>query len=383
MDSRINLLHLVNGFAIGGAERKLLDLVRNLDKGRYNITVCSVGQDGPLRRQFENCGVDVQVFPKHFSFDLSLVFRVAWLMKVRRIQVVQTTLLYADLIGALAARWAGVPVIISWETVSHGPEDVLRTKWRHRMTYRWLMHYVTKIVAVSEQVKRSIIRYGRVVPEKVVTIHYGVNLEKFALRPGEDLNQRREKLGFPTTGVLFGVVARLEKWKGYTYLLPAAYHLIDEFPQAKFVFVGDGSLRQQIVEEIRQRGLENHFLLLGFRDDVQEILPALDVFVLPSLTEGLPNAVLEAMACSKPVIATAVGGVREVVEDGITGFLVPPRDSEALYQAMRRLLLDVQLAQQMGREGRRRVEEFFSLEKEVQSFQRLYEDQLNEVRKLS
>ncbi len=172
---KINILQLVNGFAIGGAERKLLDLVRTLDKNRYNIVICSVGQGGPLQGEFEKLGLKVVVVPKKFAFDVSLILKVAQLMREERIDIVQTTLLYADLIGALAAKFAGVPIVISWETVSHGANDSLRTKLRHKLGYRFAMKFVDKIVAVSDETRMSIVEKRRVPSEKIMTIHYGVD----------------------------------------------------------------------------------------------------------------------------------------------------------------------------------------------------------------
>ncbi|MFQ5484576.1 MAG: glycosyltransferase, partial [Desulfobacterales bacterium] len=161
---KIKILHVVNGFAIGGAEMKLLDLVRCTDKGKYRIVVCSVGQGGPLQKEFESLDVKVVVFQKKFAFDFSLVFKVARLIRKERIDIVQTTLLYADLIGALAAKMAGVPVVISWETVSHGENDCLRVNLRHKLGYRVAMKFVKRIVAVSDETRDSIIENRGIKP---------------------------------------------------------------------------------------------------------------------------------------------------------------------------------------------------------------------------
>jgi glycosyltransferase involved in cell wall biosynthesis len=367
---KINILQLVNGFAIGGAERKLLDLVRSLDRNKYRIVICSVGQGGPLQKEFEKLGLKVVVLPKKFAFDFSLIFKVARLMRKERIEIVQTTLLYADLIGALAAKLAGVPIVISWETVSHGTNDSLRTKSRHKLGYRFAMKFVDRIVAVSDETRMSIIDKRKVFPEKVMTIHYGVDLNKYKQSNGF---VDRKKLGIPEDAPIVGVVARLEEIKGHHYFIRAASEIINKFPKVNCVLVGDGSLRESLEKEVKKLGLESNFHFLGFRNDIQNLLNVFDIFVLPSISEGLPNVILEAMACKKPVVATSVGGIPEAVVHGITGFLVPVKNPASMAQAVVRLLENKKFLIEMGQKGRQRVEEEYSLDKEISEFENLYD----------
>lgn len=367
---KVNVLQLVNGFAIGGAERKLLDLVRSLDKQNYNVTVCSVGQGGPLQEEFEKLGVKVVVFPKRFAFDVSLIFRVARLLRRERIDILQTTLLYADLIGALAGRIAGVPAVISWETVSHGANDSLRVKLRHKLGYRLAMKFVDKIVAVSDETKKSIIENRGIPAEKLLTIHYGVDLAKYNRTDG--LSKRKE-LNIGSKVPVLGVVARLEEIKGHKYFIDAVKEVIKQFPALQCVLVGDGSLRQSLENKVKKLGLHANFHFLGFRDDVYSLLNIFDIFVLPSISEGLPNVILEAMACSKPVVATSVGGIPEAVVDGVTGFLVPARSPKSMAQAIIKLLENNRTLIAMGQRGRHHVEQGFSLQKQISQFQNLYD----------
>lgn len=372
---RINILQLVNGFAIGGAENKLLDLVRALDKNKYRIVVCSVGQGGPLQNEFEKLGLKVVVFPKKIAFDFSLILKVARLVREECIEIVQTTLLYADLIGAIAAKIAGVPIVISWETVSHGTHDSLRTKWRHKIGYRFAMKFVDKIVAVSDETRMSIIVNRAIPPEKVVTIHYGVDLSKFKDTNGFD---ERKKLGFENGTPIIGIVGRLEEVKGHLYFIKAASEIVKRFANMQCIFIGDGSLRKSLEEEVEKLELRSNFRFLGFRRDIQNLLNVIDVFVLPSLSEGLPNVILEAMACRKPVVATAVGGIPEAVVHGVTGLLVSAKNSIAIKDAIVKLLENRKALIEMGQKGRQRVEQEFSLEKEISEFQNLYDTCLNQ-----
>lgn len=376
MSERINLLQVVNGLAIGGAEKKLLELVKHLDKRRYNIIVCSIGQGGPLQKDFEALDLDVVVCHKRNKFDLSLINKVARLIRECEIDLVQTTLLLADIVGAFAARWSGLrPPVISWETVSHGENDILRTKSRHVWAYKAAMKRVDKIVAVSREIQHSLMERRGIAPEKIELIPYGVDLRKFTRRNGTF--DKRGELKIAGDRVVIGTVARAEPYKGVAYLQQAAVQLVRQYPKLDFLFVGDGSLRKELEAQVHALGLSQRIRFLGFRNDVHEIMNAFDIFVLPSLTEGLPNVILEAMASYKPVIATAVGGIPEAVVEGETGLLIPPGDAGAIAAAIRKLLSHNKAALRMGEAGRKRVEELFSLQREVASFDRLYQKLLS------
>ncbi len=363
-NGKINMLQLVNGFAIGGGEMKVLELVQRLDKDRYHITVCSVGQGGPLEAEFRKAAPRVEIFEKKFSFDVTLVKKVARLMKEQRIDLVQTTLFYADVIGAYAAALAKVPVVISWEAVT-GP-----FRWYHSWSYQLAMQKIDRVVAVSEDIRQRVIRERNLPPEKVVTIHYGVDLTRFA---PQDQHLRREEIGVSDDHLVLGTVARFDHPKGHKYLVAAAPAIVQQFPNVRFVLVGDGPLRQQIEQQIEASGVKDHFVLLGFRRDITQLLGLFDLFILPSLSEGLPNAVLEAMACSNPVVATAVNGVVEVVDHGKTGLLVPPADPDRLAAAVIELLSSPARLKQMGQQGRERVAMFFSVEQQISKFEALYQ----------
>jgi len=363
-NGRINMMQLVNGFAIGGGEMKVLELVQRLDKDRYDITVCSVGQGGPLEAEFRKAVPRVEVYEKKFSFDLSLVTKVARLMREQHIEILQTTLFYADVIGAYAAALAKVPVVISWEAVT-GP-----FRWYHFWSYQLAMKKIDRVVAVSEDIRQRVIRERKLSPDKVVTIHYGVDLNKFAPQtPG----LQRSAIGVSDDQIVLGTVARFDYPKGHKYLIAAAPAIVRQFPNVRFVLVGDGPLRQQVEDQIENLGMKEHFILLGFRRDITQLLGLFDLFILPSLSEGLPNAVLEAMACSNPVVATAVNGVVEVVDHGQTGLLVPPGDPDRLAGAVIELLQSPDRMKQMGRNGQGRVARFFSVEQQLRKFESLYQ----------
>jgi len=362
-NKRINLLQIVNGFAIGGAEKNLLELVRLIDRKKYRVVICSVGQGGPLQREFEALGFNVYVVTKKHRLGVSQVFKVAKIMRDERIDIVQMTLFYAEIIGILAALLAKIKIRISWEVYTHSK------KFRHRLAYRLIYKLVNCVVAVSDETRKTIINDRNLDVKKAITVHYGVDFNKFNASNGRS-TKANHKLNH--NNKIIGVVARLTDQKGHIYLIKAAPEIIKKFPTVKFVFVGDGPLRDSLKAEIEKLGLSCYFEFLGFRNEVNELLNSFDIFVLPSLFEGLPNVLLEAMACAKPIVATSVAGVPEVVVDGFTGFLVPPQNPEGLAKRISDLLANDELSVKMGKAGRKRIENNFSLKTQVDNFQALY-----------
>lgn len=372
-----NLLQMVNGFGIGGAEKALLELVKRLDKDKYRVIVCSVGQGGPLEPEFKKFADQVAVFPKKFKFDITLIWKVTRLMQQENIDIIQTTLFYADVIGAFAARLTKVPVIISWQTALALPTGHLNDdKFRHTTSYKYAVRYVDKIIAVSEDIKSFFVEKRGIEADKIITIPYGVDLDLFARRDGV---KKREELHLDPSDPVIGVVGHLSEVKGHTYLIEAAPKICKAFPNVKFVFAGNGPLRENLEVKVKNLNLCSNFLFLGVRRDIPELLNIMDIFVLPSLFEGLPNVILEAMASSKPVVASAVGGIPEAVQDQVTGLLVPSKNSDNLAAAILKLLKNREWATNMGKEGRKRVEAHFSIENEVKKIQCLY-DNLFEIK---
>jgi glycosyltransferase involved in cell wall biosynthesis len=285
--------------------------------------------------------------------------------------VVQTTLLWADVVGPVAAALAKVPVVLSWETVSH-EGDPFHNNLQRRFGYRFAMQFVDAIVPVSDEIKRSLVRRRKIPADKIRVIHYGVDLKKFCAG-GRDLAlAKRAEFGAGTDTVLIGIVARLEPPKGHRYFIEALTEVVKKYPQLHVLFIGEGTLRAELEAMTRQLAISRHVTFLGARNDVSELLNAIDLFVLPSISEGLPNVLLEAMACQKPVIASEVGGIPEVVRRGDNGYLVPPGDAAALRETLLRCLAEREQWQNFAQRARHTVETAFSLEYQMACFESTY-----------
>ncbi|MBN1779887.1 glycosyltransferase [bacterium] len=367
---KIRILFVVNGFSVGGGELKLLELIREITthaSDRFECIVCSVGIAGPLKAEFEKLGVRIELFLKSGPYDVTQIVRVARLIREARIDIVQTTLFYADVIGTYAARLCGVHRIISWEAVTQ--PYALKHLWAYRLASKWF----ARSVAVSRAIQKQVVLDRHVPGTKTCTIRYGVDLGKFTVRRDQAL---RRELGLSSKAVLIGTVARLTPQKGHEWLIRAVPEIAGAFPECHFVFIGDGPLHLRLEKQAAGLNVADRVHFLGFRDNVNVLLNNLDLFVLPSLYEGLPNVVLEAMACGLPVVATAVDGTPEAVIHEQTGLLVPPCEPDPLARAVISLLGNRGRMQRMGHAGRKRVEQVFSLEGQVGQFIHLYESLL-------
>jgi glycosyltransferase involved in cell wall biosynthesis len=267
-----------------------------------------------------------------------------------------------------------------------GVRALVRTKHNHvplkgGALSRYLYGTLTsRIVAISEHIREVMIQSG-LKPDQVTTISTAINLSQFAPR-AKDQNLLKE-LNFPAGCAIIGIVARLTERKGFKNLFEAVKILADQGRTIRCLVVGGGASSEKIAalkNHAASLGISDNILLTGRRSDIPEILSLLDVFILPSLAEGLGRSMLEAMAAGKPIVASAVGGIPEAIEDGKSGLLVPPDDSRALAQAIALLLDNPEKAQELGRASRTRAELLFDQDKMIDSISALYEELLNNSR---
>jgi glycosyltransferase involved in cell wall biosynthesis len=234
---------------------------------------------------------------------------------------------------------------------------------------RWKYRQVDCFICASEAIRRMLVADG-VPAAKTVTVHEGIDLGRVDAAPPANVH---EELWLPHQAPLVGNVAALAPHKGQRHLVEAAALVLRQVPDARFVICGEGELRPALERQIKDHRLEKHVLLLGFRPDVLSLHKAFEIFAMSSVSEGLGTSLLDAMASGKPIVATSVGGIPEVVVDGVTGLLVPPRDHHAMAAAIVRLLKDAALRDRMGAAARALVRKKFSAERMVQETLRVYE----------
>jgi glycosyltransferase involved in cell wall biosynthesis len=267
--------------------------------------------------------------------------------------------------GIVGAKLAAVPIII------HGEHGTMQTESKlHIHVQRWFWCRADQILSVSEVLRDNLHQTFAFPKERIRVVANGVDLSRFDLsRNGVDYKAR---LGLPPEALVFGAVGRLVPVKAYPILLKAAKLVFREIPPAHLVIAGDGPLRNELVQMARDYNMMDRVHFLGARKDVQEILRALDVYVLCSESEGMSNTILEAMASGRPVVATAVGGNPELVVDGETGLLVSPNHPHRLATAIMKLLREPACRRRLGQGSRRRVEEKFNLEDMVRNYAEVY-----------
>jgi len=362
---KINLLYLIPNLNVGGAEELLLGIARRFNRSHYKVAVACLWDKGPIAERMESMGVEVYLLGMFTRMDFTVIFRLAKLMQSLQTDVLHSHLFPANTIGRLAARIVKVPVVISTE---HNI-DVWKTFF-HKLIDKILAKFTDRIITVSDAVRDFYIKEEGISADKYLTIHNGVDLERFNFIP--DVVKKRKELGFKNEPVV-GMFGRLVPQKTPQYFIEAASRIAGEIPEARFLVVGDGPLRKMLEERCNKLDIKDKVIFTGLRKDVLEIMAAIDVVSLSSSREGLSIVVLEAMALSKPVVATRVGGNPETIIDGRTGFLVEPNSPQQLADKIIILLRDRNRAEEMGRKGRERVEEEFNIDRTVKSTANLYE----------
>lgn len=364
MKRRIKVLRIITRLNIGGPSFHTILLTAHLDPVLFRCKLVKGREDeleGEMNQLLTTKGVSPIFIPemrREFSLkdDLTAFWRLLRLMRQEKPDIVHTHMAKAGALGRLAARLAGVPVILHTfhGHIFNGYFGQLKTK-TFITAERLLAHLSTKTVTVSERVREEIVeRYGVCAYSKIITIPLGLDLAPF-LEADRQKGYLRHELDLPDDVPLIGIVARLAPVKGHQYLIQAAGKILKKHPEARFLIVGDGELRGELEAQVRRRGIAGSFVFCGFRKDLVRVYADLDVVVLTSLNEGLPVALIEGMTAGKPVVAFDVGGVEDLIDDDVTGILVPFGDVQTLADSITHLLEDPQECERLGQNARRKA----------------------------
>jgi glycosyltransferase involved in cell wall biosynthesis len=365
----MRVVQLTASTFFGGPERQMLELAASLPC-RYRSAFLSFRENG-LAGQFveeaQRRGFEGRILRHDTPCFRAAVAELTTCLRRPRADVLCCHGYKADILGKAAARLAGIPVI----AVSRGWTGESRKVRLYEALDRLAMRFMDRVVCVSggqaAKVRRAGIRPGR-----VVVIANAIRTARFH-RPDPAFRRVLDGFFSRPPHLIVGAAGRLSPEKGFKDLVEAAQRIFPRHPNVGIIVFGDGPLREPLRWQIQAAGLGGRFVLAGFRTDLDQLLPFLDVLVLPSLTEGLPNVVLEAMAAAVPVVATAVGGVPEVVEDGRTGFLVPPETTPLLADCLDRLLGSPKDRHDFGAAGKERVARHFTFEAQARAYHRLFE----------
>lgn len=379
-------MHVVRNLDIGGAQEVVRTLVEYLAQSGCKPIVCAL-EDGPMRQEIEKSGIKVELFKGRTKtlahgpglvLDLLRVRRdLAELVQKYQIEVVQTHLVFPiDLLLLTLLENTSLKTVI-WTFHSANPMSK-RSKLRKAFcgqAYRLGTRRLGQLVSVSDKVEKATLEQIGPVQNKTAIIHNGVDLRRYGNPVGR--LAVRKSLGLGADAQVAITVGTLLRAKGHRFLIKAAAILVPQHPNLHFLFAGDGELGDELRAQARSLSVQDNIHFLGNRSDVPALLAASDLFVLPSLWEGLSMALLEAMASRKPIVATIVSGTQYVLADGKTGLLVPPGDPEALAQAIAHVLADPQHAQAMAAAAQEHVEREFSAQKQADEHIALYTRLLN------
>lgn len=363
------VLQLIPTLDRSGAEKQAAILARGLPRDRFRVEVAALTRLGPLAEELEAAGVPVTLIGKRLKIDPFCLGRIVRFIRDKKFDVVHTWIFAANCYGRVAARRAGVRVVVT--------SEMAVDLWKGRGHFaidRRLARITDRIVGNSQAVV-DFYRDQGIPSDKLAMIRSGI--EPFD-PPAIDRAEVRGEFGVSSDQPLVVYAGRLAPQKGLDDLLFALDLLQHVMPDVRTLIVGAGPLRTELEELARMHKLEDKVRFLGHREDVPRLFSAADVVVLPSLYEGLPNVVLEAMMCGKPVVATSAPGTTEVVVDGETGLLVPPRKPAEITRALRAIILDPERAAAIGRAGRERALADFTATAMIDRFAQLYQEIYNQ-----
>jgi glycosyltransferase involved in cell wall biosynthesis len=363
--ARVKVLHLVEDFKVGGLERIVETIYNGLDRSLYEPHIGCIVAGGHLADLFLREGRSLSILGLRTYHNPANILRLARFIRQGGFHIVHTHAYFAGTMGRIAAFLAGAPIILN-----HVHTTYWDFKGRNVLIERMLSIVTARIICCSDFVRDFVVREEGISAGKAITIYNGVEDDPIACGLPEER-------GHGEKFVRIAVVASLVENKGHAFLLTAFYRLTMLHPNLELWIIGDGPLRQNLERQTDALGIRNRVSFLGQRDDVPRLLPCSDIVVLPSLyREGLSLSIIEAMCQARPVVATSAGGNKELVQDGVNGFVVVPADADDLEAKLRILIADEDLRQTMGLAGRRRYEERFSSAIMMRQIEALYQSLL-------
>lgn len=362
----MKILYLIQTSGIGGAEKVLFSLAKH-----FNINnECIVGllKKGWLSERLKKAGLRVEIISSGGSFDFKLIKNLINLIKKEKIDLVHSHLLDMNFYSSIASKIAGVKHICTEHGDIHHPSKKLDLGIRIKA--KTIAKFSNKIVFVSKFTKDKYFETADIKEKKTAVIYNGIDIEEY--QKPVDIIKKKEELGIKGNEFIIGNVGNLYPVKGQIYLIKAAKKVIEENPYTKFLIIGRGELETRLKEETIKLGLNSNILFTGFREDIKEVLRIMDIFVLSSISEGLPISLIEAMACKVPVICTKVGGIPEVIDNGINGYLIPPGDINSISEKIFILIRKQNLKKYFINNGYQKVSKVFEIKNMIRRYQEIY-----------
>lgn len=361
-----NLMLVTHDLDIGGLQQVVVNICKSIDRDKFNISVLCLRKLGAYVPEVERLGVKVHIIPqKKTGVDYFSFLKVIEVFKKEKIEIIHTHNTQPLIDGTLAALFSGVKTIVHTDHARDFPDK------KRYMFAEWCMsHLVYKMVGVSDHTVNNLKKYEKIPMKKLTTIPNGIDGGIY--KNSIDKERKRKELGINHRGPIIGLGVRITEQKGITYLIEAIPSIMKRFPDLSLVIAGDGHLVDLLKQKAVGLNISNHVFFIGPRLDMPELLKLFDIYVLPSLWEGLPMVLLEAMAAGCPIVATNVGGNAQVIEDGFNGTLVEPCNSIKLAESVINLLSSPEIRKTYRRNGFRIFEEKFSADIMTRRYEELY-----------
>lgn len=373
---KYKIVYFIDGLGMGGAERLMVPILKNLDKNRFEPRVCvfQVRGGNPISDELKSLGIPVDLLHIPYLRDITALPRLRRYLKDFQADLVHTQLELGDTLGNIVSKWLRLPSICTIHSMP-SQEMTVKSRIHQEVELFSLRYFCDKVIAVSDEARRFHIDISNTFPEKIITLYNGIDLTIYS--QGDFAKEReivRSELGIPADSVVLTTVAVLRQPKGIQYMIRALPHILQSFPNAYYVIVGDGAYREALEREVVNAGVQQRVVFSGLRKDIPRILSAADIFILPTLTEALPTVLAEAMAARLPIIASAVGGIPEMVIDGENGKLIKAGEIQELVDVTKKLLAEPTLRKRMGELGWEVVYRKFNIKEQVRLLEGIYLD---------
>ena len=365
----VSVMYLNYSMEIGGIETHLYEVACRLNSDEFLPSICVLKGGGTLERRLESKDIAVYDLCKREGIDLAIVLKLRKLLLEKGIRILHTNNYSAWLYGVLAALG-----IRSLKHV-HAEHAIIDIKRRARIE-RLLSYFTDSIVCVSGGVRDYMMNYQKITPRRLTVIYNGIDTDRFSRNP-ETRKEYRKQLGISDGSPVVGIIARLNPIKDHATLLKAFSKVSQTLPDAVLLIVGGGEMEDALVSQASALNITEKVIFLGERNDIPGLLNVIDVFVLSSLSEAHNVSLLEAMSSELPVVATRVGGNTEIVDENVTGFLVPPKDSDTLAVKIMDIIVTEEHKNNMGAKGRAKVLEKFTIDRMMNNYISLYKKLLN------
>ena len=371
-----SILFVIDGIEFGGGERTFLQLIEQLPREKYNIYTATT-PNGAFSEMLTKKNIDYVPLDLTKRFSWKALKTLLRIIAENNIDIVHSQGGKVDFYTRLASRIlkSKIKVVNTIAMPVEGYDVSFLKKAIYCFIDRFCERYVDRFIVVSKSLQTTLENNHKIPGEKIALVYNGIELDEYQDEASEEFSFKLKKeFNMGKSVSLVGAIGRIVWQKGFEYLVEAVPAILKECPEVRFMIIGDGPLKKELVEKSRKLGIADKIIFTGFRTDIKEALVSIDILVMPSLREGFPMVTLEAMAMAKPIIAADIDGIREQIEHQKNGLLVPPENPVVLAEAVISLLKNKEKAERLGLAAKKRVEEEFSLKKMVNETESVYED---------